>query len=233
MENKNYPGQKNIPGLIQKIINNIPECSVFYELYAGSAEVSKIVSVGSTSKPMIFLNDINPDVNTYFTVLQGAIFSNKDALDLLQSKVLSLASTDTFIFIDPPYLHTTRPNNTRLYKFEMTQEQHEQMLLAVLELNCNIMVIHPDCELYNKYLCTYRQVKLKIRYNNKTSIEKLYMNYPLPDKLQVKQYTGADCWDRQRIKRKGDRLIEKINKLPGQEKQYILNRIKQQFQTLD
>jgi hypothetical protein len=33
---KKYPGQKNIPGLIHKIINEIPYCSEFYEFFAGS-----------------------------------------------------------------------------------------------------------------------------------------------------------------------------------------------------
>jgi len=40
-----YPGNKNIPGLIQKIVNQIPECKFFHEPFAGSAGVSNFLSV--------------------------------------------------------------------------------------------------------------------------------------------------------------------------------------------
>ena len=126
-----YPGQKNIPGLIQKIINQIPECSDFYELYAGSAAVSKEIAVGSMVPPNIFLNDIDPDVNTLLSIVQGASISNFDAITLLWSKAIEAAGTETFIFLDPPYMHGCRPNNTRLYKYEMDDVDHAALFLPV------------------------------------------------------------------------------------------------------
>ena len=52
------------------------------------------------------------------------------------------------------------------------------------------------------------------------------MNYPWPAQLLTYRFTGTDCWDRQRIKRKGDRLIKKLLSLPEQERNYIIDRIK-------
>lgn len=63
----------------------------------------------------------------------------------------------------------------------------------------------------------------------KTSLECLYMNYPQPDKLQITQFTGTNCWDRQRIKRKGDRLIQKLKNLPPTESNYLLSRINKEL----
>lgn len=107
----------------------------------------------------------------------------------------------------------------------MSDDDHVRLLLAVLQMNCNIMIIHPKCELYDTYLKDWYKVEVKIRYNRKTSIECLYMNYK-PDELQDYSYLGTDCWDRQRIKRKGERWVNKLMNLPDLERNYIIEKIK-------
>lgn len=49
------------------------------------------------------------------------------------------------------------------------------------------------------------------------------MNYPMPDVLHDWRYLGEDCTDRQRIKRKSERLIEKLKELPVPERNKLLN----------
>ena len=219
-----YPGQKNIPGVYQKIINQIPEHTVYYELFAGSGQIAKILSVGSKVAKM-YLNDINAEVNKFLTVVPGTI-TNLNAIDILQSETITKAHTDTFIFMDPPYLHSTRPNSTALYKYEFSDSDHVQLLLSIRSIKCNVMIIHPKCALYDDYLKNFRKVQIKIRYHSKTSNECLYMNYPEVQTLHNSQFLGNDCWDRQRIKRKGDRLVEKLLALPPAERNYIIERIK-------
>jgi hypothetical protein len=116
--------------------------------------------------------------------------------------------------------------NKKLYKYEFTDNDHERFLGLVVQLKCPIMIIHPVCELYESKLSTFRKVQLKVRYRAKTATECLYMNYPYPEKKLFYGATGKDCWDRQRIKRKGDRTVQKLMSLPPDEKNYILNRIK-------
>jgi site-specific DNA-adenine methylase len=226
---KKYPGQKNIPGVIQKIINQIPGHKVIIELFAGTAAVSKFLSVGSSAK--IVLVDIDKSVTEKFA-LPGSKVINKSSLDLLQSNIrfIELNDPETFIFVDPPYLHETR-SNLSLYKHEFTNDQHLELLEKIVQLRSQVMIIHPDCDMYNQYLADWRKVQIKIRYHNKTSVENLYMNYPQPDILQSYQFLGEDCWDRQRIKRKGDRLIKKLQTLPSKEKNYLLNRIQVELLT--
>jgi len=223
-----YPGQKNIPGLFQKIINNIPGHTVYYELFAGSAAVGKEISVRSMVAPKIHLNDIDKDVIDQLSV-PAAIITNNDAIEMLQSRQISMASTDTFIFLDPPYEHSTRPNSTKLYAYELSESDHVRLLYSVLELKCQVMIIHPACILYDQMLSKWRSISVKVRYHNKTSIERIYMNYDFSGPLQITSYVGNDCWDRQRIKRKGNRLIEKIKKLPNHEQQYIIELFTSEF----
>ena len=220
---QNYKGHKGIPGVYQKIINHIPKHSKYIELFAGSAAIYSLMTVPVRT---VILNDINPEVYSNLTVrYPGTIVTNENAIRILQSN-LNILAKETFIFLDPPYLHSTRPNGTNLYDFEMTDSDHVQLLTAALQMNCFIMIIHPKCELYDTYLKDWYKIEVKIRYNNKTSIECLYMNYKL-DELQDYTYLGSDCWDRQRIKRKGERWVNKLLAMPELERQYIINKIKE------
>ncbi|HOY42521.1 MAG TPA: hypothetical protein PLX60_11680 [Chitinophagales bacterium] len=220
-----YPGQKNIEGVYQKIINEIPECLRFIELFAGTGATSKIIKKHAPATKII-CNDIDQDVagKINFT---GEVVSAVDAIAYIKNNVETLTKSD-FIFLDPPYHPETRPNSLNLYKYELSVSDHEQLISSVLKLKCPVMIIHPACELYDDNLILdngWRFVDLKIRYHNKTSHERLYMNYPTPQKLLITKFLGKDCWDRQRIKRKGDRMIAKLKSLPAPELQYILEKI--------
>ena len=224
-----YPGNKNIPGLIQKIINQIPPCTDFFELYAGSAAVSTYLSRVSMDTLQFHINDIDPAITAIFDYPAGCTVTNLPAVDILNTLSTVPAAENKFVFLDPPYHHDCRIYNTKIYKFEMTNDDHVQMLSAVLDLKCNCMIIHPQCQLYDQSLADWRTVQIKVRYHNKTSIEKLYMNYPDPVQLLSYSTCGSDCWDRQRIKRKGDRLVQKLLALPEVERNYILNRLSNSF----
>lgn len=219
---QNYKGHKGIPGVYQKNINHIPKHSKYIELFAGSAAIYSLMTVPAST---VILNDINSEVCSNLAVrYPGATVTNENAIRILQENKTVLGK-ETFIFLDPPYLHSTRPTATELYKFEMNDLDHVQLLLSALQMKCNIMIIHPKCELYDSYLKDWHKVEVKIRYNRKTSIEYLYMNYTLGE-LQDYTYLGSDCWDRQRIKRKGERWVNKLLAMPELERQYIINRIK-------
>ena len=220
-----YPGNKNIPGLIQKIINQIPPCTYFYELYAGSAAVSLVLSLVTGINLHFHINDIDPAVTANIDYPAGSTVTTLPAAGILQQLLTVPDPENHFIFLDPPYHHSTRPNSLNLYNFEMSHTDHVQFLSMVLTVKCNCMIIHPRCELYDQELKSFRKVQLSVQYHNKTSIENLYMNYPGPGQLLTYNWAGTDCWDRQRIKRKGDRIVNKLSNLPVLERNYIIDRI--------
>lgn len=220
----NYTGHKKIYGVYHKIINEIPPCKNYFELFAGSASIAKLL-FKNADKTNIFLNDIDKAVTVNLKdCIPGATVTNKNIFDILQLKNSTMYDTDSFLFLDPPYLHSTR-NNNKLYAHEMTETDHLQLLSAVQLLKCNVMIIHPKCEMYDTVLNNWRSIQIKIRYNKKTSLECLYMNYPKPDALQLTDFLGGDCWERQGIKRKAERFLARLNKLPSQERQYIINHL--------
>ncbi|PKB18368.1 hypothetical protein [Flavobacterium sp. 5] len=220
----NYTGHKNINGLYQKIINQVPKHSMYAELFAGSAAIYEKFTVPAAIN---ILNEINPEVYTLLCEkfkFKNVVLWNRDALEFLQ-KMKFIWYNDVFVFLDPPYHHNSRPLATELYEYEMKDIDHVQLLETVLEMDCNIMIIHPKCELYDNFLHDWRKVEVKVRYHKKTSIECLYMNYPDPVELQDYSFLGKDCWDRQRISRKIEAYQKKFKKIPVLERNYIINKL--------
>ena len=219
-----YTGHKNVDGVKHKIINQIPKHNTYIELFAGSASILSNITVPAAN---IILNDLDINVVQYLkNKFPGGTVKNICSAEFLKTEIAVL-DLKTFIFVDPPYLHSTRPNNVNIYNFEMNLDEHIELITSLLQLKCFVMVIHPKCALYDEMFKDWRKIEIKIRYNRKTSIECLYMNYSDEIDLQCYDKLGLNCWDRQRIKRKGDRFVNKLLNLPMQERNYILDRIKE------
>ncbi len=222
---KNYPGNKNIQGIAQKIINEIPPCDIFRELFAGSAAVSALLTIPDQ------LIHINEKSETVFQDLRFKFPSNIVTNDCAISIIENLPASPTrneVIFLDPPYRLDTRPNSQNVYEHEMSDNDHLQLLSAVVDKqqNYKFIIVHPVDPVYSEALKDWRQIFLKVRYRNKTSNEVLFMNFEKPHDLQDFKFLGNNHHERQRIKRKGDRLLAKLSALPALERKYILDRIK-------
>ncbi|HEX8269782.1 MAG TPA: hypothetical protein VF581_07810 [Flavobacterium sp.] len=222
---KNYPGNKYSQSVYKKIINEIPRCDTFREWFAGSAAVSAVLTIPAAA---LYLNDLSDLVHAYLINKFSGSTVTKDCTISLINNLPDNTDKVEVIFLDPPYRLCTRPHSQIIYEHEMSDDDHVQLLTAVLaKANSYLfIIIHPDDEMYNTMLAGWRRVEIKIRYRNKTSHEVLYMNYPAPEALQDTRFLGSGCHERQRIKRKGDRLVVKLSKLPALERNYVLERLK-------
>lgn len=88
-----------------------------------------------------------------------------------------------FIYIDPPYVPNTRtaPN---VYRFEMTIEQHSQLLDRLLALqHAKVMISGNPSELYDTKLSTWRSDTFDLKDTSAATetkrdrVEKIWMNY--------------------------------------------------------
>jgi len=61
-----------------------------------------------------------------------------------------LDSVNTFFYLDPPYVPSTRRNGG--YKHEMTIEDHEDLLKLIVNIRGKVMLSGYDNELYKSYL---------------------------------------------------------------------------------
>jgi hypothetical protein len=87
------------------------------------------------------------------------------------------------------------------------------------------MISHYEHPLYDKMLKGWNKEKKTVRYHRRTTEECIYYNYPKPSVLQTYEYIGNDCWDRQRITRKINRLSEKLLSLPELECNAVIQRV--------
>lgn len=101
-----------------------------------------------------------------------------DAVKVIRSQ----DGDNTLFYLDPPYVHESRVT-TSDYDFEMSTDQHTDLLEAVSQCNGNVLLSGYPNELYDRFLTDWNTVDIKI--DNKASnakrkpikIERIWMNY--------------------------------------------------------
>jgi len=218
----NYPGGKNGNGAYQHIINLIPPHRVFIELFGGSAPISRYKRPADENY-IVELNTAAIDENNYPA---GSIVINNCSISLLRSNYFP-ACKDTFIYADPPYLFSTRSHKAKIYKHEFTDTDHSDLLQLLSSTLAMVMISAYDNELYNYLLTGWHKHTYKGMTRQGPRTETLYMNYPAPQELHDYSWLGKNCTDRQRIKRKLQRKIDGLKKLPVLEQKAIIHSLLQ------
>lgn len=222
-----YPGNKGNDGVYHSIINQIPPHKRYVELFLGSGQIMR----KKLPAPLMNIGvEINPEViksqnwEPYekldaFQILQG------DALKFVEGLTAQKWNKETFMYLDPPYPIGSRRNMNDLYEHELNDRDHVRLLKALRKLNCSIAISTYENPIYKKLLHDWRVVKFKTQTHRGTATEFLYMNYAEPSQLHDYRYLGKDFTDRQRIKRKIDRHVQRLMKLPPLERAAICNAI--------
>lgn len=90
---------------------------------------------------------------------------------------------DVFIYADPPYLHGTRKNY--LYKCEMSDEEHKELLGMLTRHPGKVLISGYDNDLYNSMLTGWYKTQKDTRAEGgRKRTETLWMNYNL-DSTQI------------------------------------------------
>ncbi len=176
---ENYKGNKYSPGAYQTIINNIPPHKIYIEPFAGSGAIAILKKPAGHT----IINDIDTGVTDKWNC-RGS--ENLQVLNLPAVKLLSSVGTmgtDTFIYMDPPYIIGSRFSGKAIYKHEMTVSDHQKLLSLVLTAKCNCMISTYKNDLYSDILKSWRTVKYQTRIHNHTATEILYCNFPVPTTL--------------------------------------------------
>lgn len=221
-----YYGGKEFEGGYQAIINHIRPHDVFIEICAGNATVTRYI------KPALrnILNDI--DKNTYQALCEAfkhnAEVFNTCFRDFPYNDFLGYRVA---IYFDPPYLLDSRKSNRKVYKHEMTTEDHIDLLCIAKTLpsNFDVLISHYPHELYENALQGWKVHEYTAKTRKGVATELLFMNYHEINELHDFRYLGVDFIDRQRMKRKATKIIEKLKGLPVLERNKILSDIHNHF----
>jgi DNA adenine methylase len=131
---------------------------------------------------------------------------------------------DEFVYADPPYVMGSRRNQRRLYQFEYDDADHVELLDVLKALPCQVMISGYQSDLYADHLAGWNIVTFDaITRGGSMATEYLWMNYDQPVVLHDFSHLGDDYRQRERIKRKADRLVEKFRGLDETEALAILS----------
>lgn len=231
----NYPGGKNADGVYQRIINLIPPHSTYIETHLGSGAIMR----HKRPAPLNIGLDLDPEViqahqesdeykvlSTEATPQHSALstqysFLCTDALTYLQSYPFTGSE---FIYLDPPYVISSRASQAPIYKFKYTDQDHINLLSTLKSLPCKVMISGYWSRLYADHLHSFNwhTTHFNTRTRGGNATEWLWMNYPPPVALHDYQYIGEDFRERERIKRKKTRWLFNLRSMPTKDRQAIL-----------
>ncbi len=222
-----YPGGKG--GVFQKIINLIPPHRVYIETHLGGgsvfrnkrpAEINIGVDIDRDLIKSWFRDPLSPKEmfnDRSFTVKED------DAVSFLKGFYFS-EPKQTFVYCDPPYLHSTRKDK-KIYRYEYTDSQHEELLKTIKALPCMVMISGYYSEMYMDELSGWNYKSFQVMTRHGLATEYVWMNYSEPVKLHDYSFIGKDFRERERIKKKVGRWVRKLKNLPILERQAIITAV--------
>lgn len=107
-----------------------------------------------------------------------------DALRLIER----YNTPDALIYIDPPYVRSSRKSGA-LYRFEMDDEQHMQLLEIITRSRAKIILSGYQNNLYDRYLKDWKtDSTMSQTTSTKMALETIWMNYTPPyEQLRMPQ----------------------------------------------
>jgi DNA adenine methylase len=84
--------------------------------------------------------------------LQRVVILNRDALEVIRQQ----DGEKTLFYLDPPYLHETRAT-TGEYAFEMTAEQHHELLCLIRTIRGKVMLSGYRSKMYDEMLAGWKR----------------------------------------------------------------------------
>lgn len=208
-----YPGGKG--KCFQHIINLLPKHTTYIETHLGGGSVLRHKAPAKQSIGI----DIHPDVirwwRTHHSRLATFILGN--ALTILRGYPFTGSEV---VYCDPPYLPSTR-KRSRVYQYDLTEKDHLELLSVLKELPCRVAISGYPSQLYKDELREWNELQFPVKAHDGVRAECLWMNYGIPDELHDTRFLGASFRQRQDVKRRMNRLQNRISRLTKQE-QYAL-----------
>lgn len=224
-----YPGGKG--NLYQKIINLIPSHRVYIETHLGGGSILRHKLPACQNIGIDIDRDVLNVLSGYPLVKNGedtrCYFVNADAATWLKGYDFQ---GDEFIYADPPYVMETRRQHRQLYRYEYTTRQHAELLDILTAIPCRVMISGYWSGLYAERLADWHTASFEVRTRGGSwATEYLWMNYPTPTRLHDYRYLGDDYRERERIKRKKSRWVNRLRRMNLLERRAILSAIDEVF----
>lgn len=209
-----YPGGKG--KCYQRIINLMPKHSTYIESHLGGGAVMRY------KKPAAV--NIGIDIDT--RVIERWRNQLPQTCQLLQTDATAYLAKYPFtgnelVYCDPPYVKATR-RQARVYRHDFEDTDHQRLINVLKALPCNVMLSGYDNPLYCEALVGWSKTTFSARTRIDMREECIWFNYEPPKSLHDGTYIGATFRERQSIKRRNQRWLERLDSMAPTERSHLL-----------
>lgn len=197
-----YPGGKG--KCYQQLVNLMPPHEIYIESHLGGGAVlrhkrtaARNIGIDRDASVIMRWKEEAPTLGE---------FIEADATDFLSEFSYN---GNELVYSDPPYVLETRQQQ-HIYRHEYDDAQHERLLKVIRGLPCMVMLSGYDSALYNDMLPGWRKHNFWAKSHTTMRNEHVWMNFDPPERLHDANFIGANFRERQTIKRRQQRLREKI-----------------------
>lgn len=209
-----YPGGKG--SLFRQLINLIPAHHTYIETHLGDGAVMRNKAAANRS--------IGIEIDA--AVLARWSGTELPALELVQADATAFLKAysfrgDEFLYVDPPYVRSSR-RSLRVYRHELSDREHLDLLNVLDGTGAKVMISGYASKLYEDRLSGWQRLEFGVGSHGLAHREVVWLNYEPPTVPADLRYAGHSFRERQRIKRKQQRLRQKITDLPPVERAIFL-----------
>jgi DNA adenine methylase len=208
-----FVGGKGGEGVWQNIINQMPPHAHYLEAFAGTGIVARMKRPALRTT-LIDLDPAAPALAMAATMPGGTAIVG-DAVQHLREWRGELPAS-ALVYCDPPYLMEVRSSKRRYYRHEMFGEgEHVDLLWLLRSLPCRVIVSGYWSKIYGQVLEDWRTVRIPtVNRRGRRVTEWLWCNFPEPAELHDFRWLGNTFRERERVRRKRNRIIGKLLRLP-------------------
>jgi hypothetical protein len=248
-----YPGSKTASGIFQYLVNQMVPHDTYIEPFLGHGVIlvrkrpaplnigidrdPNTINVVSTHlrarraqcseraprQKDIACSDVGPDEGISDDIVIGTARYRLLVADGLAFLRAYPFTGQELVYADPPYLRSARRDQSRLYRHEMTDQQHQDLLAILRGVPCAVMLSGYDNPLYRDLLHEWRTVTFQTMTRGGSATEVLWMNYPEPTSLHEYTFVGPNFRARERQKRQQTRWVNKVLDKPLVEQKRLLS----------
>jgi DNA adenine methylase len=120
---------------------------------------------------------------------------------------------DELVYCDPPYMPEVR-SHRRIYRCELVARDHMALLSILCRLPCMVMLSGYWSPLYAERLKDWHAIRYDTMSRGGPRTEWLWSNFAEPVALHDYRYLGEGFRERERIKRKKLRWVNRLARMP-------------------
>jgi len=250
-----YPGGKSGAGVFQRIINLMPPHRVYVEPFLGGGAILRHkrlaqVSIGIDKDKLALMTICRSLRERYGNGVDVRFVGVGDSLSIrgeiagadggpltvllfhgcgIEFLKAFPAGQDVLVYADPPFVRSTRKTARDIYAHEMTDDDHKELLAALVDFPGRVLLSGYPNAFYDRSLTSWSRTRFRVTTRGGMAAQKLWFNFDRPDALHDCRYLGANFREREKIRRRIARWEARLERMAPLERQAMFQAIRTKF----